>query len=201
MSHTELSAEQKGCIEEFRAIREEMMYALRSRIWGVASYAVIAGGLLAYAEKQSTSWPYIVTIASSLPFIVYTTYLERIRLRIHYYIKTIIEPQVPGMAWEKYLSRWRKKIRKKWAKPFDRCRYIFSILGIYDILAFLCLYRIYIIQESTFEFVLAVALFILVLVGNAWFYSILIASKKYDEIFSNYRKELLSVDDENKYLE
>ena len=86
MKKIKQNEEINGMIVEYNALREEILYALRSRIWGVASYTIISGALLTFAENSSSAWPYICTILIAFPFLIYTTYLERIRIRTHIYI-------------------------------------------------------------------------------------------------------------------
>jgi hypothetical protein len=141
MKPEKLELTRQGRIEEYKALREEMLYALRSRVWGLVAYAALAWGLFGLLGKDQLSIAALVTLLLAIPFVWYTTYLERMRCRIADYIRVVIEPQVPGLEWGDYLSYWRDQIReeKGWRRHLGRWRYILSMLGVYDIVAIVCL--------------------------------------------------------------
>ena len=131
--------EQQARLEEFRALREQMLYTLRSRIWGVVSYVLIAGAIFAF--KPDTPAPdtlppakYLALILLALPFLWYTIYLERMRVRIEAYIMVVLEHAVPGLAWQHHELNWRHKNPEGSRKLF-RWFYILSMTGVYDIIA------------------------------------------------------------------
>ena len=149
-----VSQQHKGRLEEFRALRGEMLEIINSRIWGQATYAVLVAGIFA-----STSTAYKVTglifiIVLALPFLFHTIQREEARIRMAIYLKDVLEPSIPGMNWEKYLSLWRGKFGKQegkgWLNIGDRVKHIISYAGLYLLTAFFCFILIF---ETTSDFV------------------------------------------------
>ena len=186
------SLEYRARLEEYRALREEMMYALRSRVWGLASYVLFSGVILAFGADQD--WPigYFIPMVLALPYIWYTGYLERIRVRIHTYIEIMIEGEVTGLDWEKSLEIWRKKIHEKasrWSRFMDRHRYILSMIGVYDIVAISCLYLVFSENTSLWPGIGGLAVVSLILCGHVWINNILSNAEFYRNIWRSLRKD------------
>lgn len=135
--------EQQARLEEFRALRQEMLYRLSSRVWGIGSYVVISGAIFAFASKTAGTLPYLALVILAVPYILYTTSMEDAILSISAYIMVVIEPRCVGLAWEQTLFSLRDKIdedKAGWKRIFGKWFYILSIVGIYDTIAAFCLY-------------------------------------------------------------
>ena len=174
----------QGRVEEFKALREQALYALRSRVWGLATYAALTFGSFGLIGKDSTGICALVVLLLALPFAWYTTYIERIRCRISAYIHSVIEPEVPGMTWEGYLSHWRQSIHEEqgWRRGIGRWRYILSILGVYDIVSALCLWLVW-ENGPLWAAVAASAAALLVAHDHMRLDRILCATERYRDIF------------------
>jgi len=182
-------SELKGHVEEFRALRQEMMYALSSRVWGIASYLVISGALFAFWARVHLAEVYLAPIILAIPFILYTTYLERIRIRIHTYIEVFLESSLPGLAWEQYLERWRRHVRENslLERKFDGWRYVFAVVGVYDTTSAICLYFAVSQSDQVWVWVVGSIALVIVLLGTVWFHRILKATSYYREIWESFK--------------
>ena len=38
-------------LEEYHQLREELLYSLRDRVWGVATFAILSGAIFAFAAR------------------------------------------------------------------------------------------------------------------------------------------------------
>jgi hypothetical protein len=136
------SQSHEGRIEEYKALRNEMLEIIKSRIWGQATYAVLAAGLLALAAKAYKVESLIFTIALALPFLFHTIQREHARIRMGNYLRIVLEPRIPGMYWEEYLGLWRGKFgskeRQGWLNMVDRAKHIFGFSGLYLLTSFFC---------------------------------------------------------------
>jgi hypothetical protein len=127
---------QVGKLEEFRALRAEMLEIIKDRIWGQATYAVLAAGLIAFALKgphRETGEVFLIALA--LPFLMHTMFREDARIRMGNYLRVVLEPRIPGMYWEAYLGLWRAKFGEKdqqgWLTVWDRVKHMFALSGLY----------------------------------------------------------------------
>ena len=136
------SRSHEGRIEEYKALRSEMLEIIKDRIWGQATYAVLAAGLLALTAKAYKVESLIFTIALALPFLFHTIQREHARIRMGNYLRTVLEPRIPGMYWEEYLGLWRGKFGRKerqgWLNMVDRAKHIFGFSGLYLLTSFFC---------------------------------------------------------------
>lgn len=136
------SRSHEGRIEEYKALRSEMLEIIKDRIWGQATYAVLAAGLLALTAKAYKVESLIFTIALALPFLFHTIQREHARIRMGNYLRTVLEPRIPGMYWEEYLGLWRGKFggkeRQGWLNMVDRAKHIFGFSGLYLLASFFC---------------------------------------------------------------
>jgi hypothetical protein len=132
----------EGRIEEYKALRSEMLEIIKDRIWGQATYAVLAAGLLALMARAYKLESLIFTIALALPFLFHTIQREHARIRMGNYLRTVLEPRIPGMYWEEYLGLWRGKFGRKerqgWLSMVDRAKHIFGFSGLYLLTSFFC---------------------------------------------------------------
>jgi len=73
---------------------------------------------------------------AALPLIWHTANRERSRVRIAAYIKGVIEPRVPGFAWEAHLGKWRAVApgKTRLGNIVDRWRYILALTGVYALI-------------------------------------------------------------------
>jgi hypothetical protein len=92
----------EGRLEEYKALRSEMLEIIKSRIWGQATYAVLSAGLLALTATAHQAPTLIFIIALALPFLFHTIQREHARIRMGNYLRGVLEPRIPGMYWEEY---------------------------------------------------------------------------------------------------
>lgn len=122
-------------LEEFKALREEMLETISDRVWGVVSFIAISGGVLILSAQTQNPAINILLVYSASALLLHTASRERARVRIGAYLKTVIEPQLLGKGWETYLAAWRDAAPGESAfwQWLERRRHIFSLTGIYDI--------------------------------------------------------------------
>jgi len=132
----------EGRLEEYKALRSEMLEIIKGRIWGQATYAVLAAGLLALASTAYIVPILIFIIALALPFLFHTIQREHARIRMGNYLRAVLEPKIPGMYWEEYLGIWRGKFGKQerqgWLNIKDRIKHIFGFSGLYLLTSLFC---------------------------------------------------------------
>lgn len=137
-----LSNSHEGRLEEYKALRSEMLEIIKDRIWGQATYAVLVAGLLALTTEAYKVEGLIFIIALALPFLFHTIQREEARIRMGNYLRVVLEPRIPGMYWEEYLGLWRgrfgKQEREGYLNPKDRVKHIFSFSGLYLLTPFFC---------------------------------------------------------------
>lgn len=137
-----LSLSHEGRIEEYKALRSEMLEIIKDRIWGQATYVVLAAGSLALSTKAYKVPNLIFVIALALPFLFHTIQREHARIRMGNYLRAVLEPRIPGMYWEEYLALWRgrfgRKERQGWLNMADRVKHIFGFSGLYLLTSFFC---------------------------------------------------------------
>ena len=159
-------------LEEFRALRSEMISIISDRMWGQATYAALVGGSLALMGSEHRVEGLIFVMALTIPFLLHTIFREHSRIRMANYIRAKLEPQLSGMGWEDYLAAWRsdfgKTINCGWLKPGHRHRHIISLAGLYYLTASFALYSLF---RTTNSFLLRiVGLTILGLLVYLYFY-------------------------------
>ena len=130
--------ERAGILEEFKALRQEINTVFHTRIWGVATYLIIAAGISASLGKIFPPIGFILLIYVALPFILHTASRERTRIRIASYFKMILEKQHPGLKWENSLKKWRYIFDKKRENKriYSVLLHIFSLIGVHLIIPF-----------------------------------------------------------------
>jgi len=186
--HTDLV---KARLHEYTILKEEILFTLRSRVWGVATYGVFAAGALTFAQKVSSPFVWVAPIVFAIPFLWYTAFIELQRVRIAAYIVAVIEPQVPGLEYETSLEKWRHKQHGKKSKTqgvppysirdrFDRYRYIFAMVGVPDIIALYCFCKVVFGAFPWHAIVLAVISFATILHGHLSLSEIL-SRRKFEE--------------------
>lgn len=137
-----LSRSHEGRLEEYKALRSEMLEIVKGRIWGQATYAVLAAGLLTLTATAYKVHSLIFIIALALPFLFHTIQREHARIRMGNYLRVVLEPKIPGMYWEQYLGLWRGRFGRQetqgWLNIPDRAKHIFGFSGLYLLTSFFC---------------------------------------------------------------
>jgi hypothetical protein len=132
----------EGRLEEYRALRSEMLQILQDRLWGQATFAVLCAGILALTGTSYRIESLIVVIRISISFLLHTMNRERARIRMGNYVRVFLEPKIPGMFWEEYLVMWRSKFGKQkrqgWLVPMDRIKHTFALSGLYVFMGIYC---------------------------------------------------------------
>jgi len=132
----------EGRLEEYKALRGEMREIIKDRIWGQATYAVLAAGLLALTGSAYRVASLIFMIGLAVPFLFHTIFREHARIRMGNYLRVVVEPRIPGMYWEEYLGLWRGKFGKQerqgWLNAVDRAKHIFALSGLYLLTSVFC---------------------------------------------------------------
>ncbi len=124
-------------IEEYKALREEMIFTMQSRVWGNLAYGVITGGVAAGLFSISPALCMLLLIWGAIPFLSHNLFRELSRYRIAAYIRNFIEIEETGFDYEKHLTTLRafNKNRSPWIMNFfDRSAFISSIYGLYIII-------------------------------------------------------------------
>lgn len=170
-------------IEEYTSLRQEVIHALQYRVWGVASYSVFAGAIfgLNIVYEHEYSYTYMITLALTAPFIIFSAYLERIRLRINTYVRVFLETGTNGLGYQTRLEIWRKKLKRnsKWYRFLDRPRYVISLIGVYIIVGCFCSALLLISDIPAWEKGVSIVLFILMVISCWYFISVLMSKRKF----------------------
>jgi hypothetical protein len=131
-------ASQEVRLEEYRALRAEMLDIMKDRIWGQATYAVIVAGILAFAFSSSSAHKvpgFVFLIALALPFLGHTIWREHARIRMGNYLRAVVEPGLRGLGWERFLAIWRSEYGAKegqgWLTFRQRSTHIFALSGLF----------------------------------------------------------------------
>jgi hypothetical protein len=179
-----------GRLEEYKALRAEMLEIIKDRIWGQATYAVFAAGLLALTGSGYRIASLIFLIGLAIPFLFHTMFREHARIRMGNYLRVVVEPRLPGMYWEEYLGLWRgrfgKQERQGWLNAVDRTKHIFSLSGLYLLASCFCWFLLLNTTNDLVPTVIGSVLLIALLVTYRFFY------KLYDKGAEEY-EELLRV--------
>lgn len=125
----------KARIEEFKALRAEMVEMINGRSWGQATYAVIVGGLFLTKDSIGLEASLLLIMCLSIPLLLHTIQREDSRVRMANYLRICLEPKIKGMAWEKFLNLRRtdfgKSKGKGFLQPVQRLRHILALAGMY----------------------------------------------------------------------
>lgn len=182
-----VSHSQEGRLEEFRALRNEMLEIIKGRIWGQATYAVLAAGLFASMSTgyKATILCFIISLA--IPFLFHTIQREHARMRMGNYIRAVLEPRIPGMYWEEYLGLWRgrfgKAERKGWLNSVDRAKHIFGLSGLYILTSLFCWFLLFnITQDLVQRMIGSGALIALILTYKLFFNLYDKGGEEYEEV-------------------
>lgn len=179
-------------LEEFKALRQEQMHSLRYRVWGFASYAILSGGLFALSAKSEavSSLAYLAIVFLALPYLHYTTYVIRMDMRISAYLKVVIEPSTPGLNWERALEKWRQIVEKPGRKlVVSRCSYIFSVTGVYFIIALVASLLMLINAKHDWLKIIDLIALLLVILSLFRLNKVLNSGKIYKNAFKKYLDE------------
>jgi hypothetical protein len=127
------AAEQVGLLEEYRTLRAEI--ASNSHLTAtVFTWAITATGALIGVGVAQAKWAvFLVPFAILLPSLWFITSQLESTVRIAEYIRTRIEPHVPGMGWETSLHALRAN------KLLPERKYVLSITDLYGGIALACL--------------------------------------------------------------
>jgi len=92
-------AERQAILEEYKALRAEILALIQARNQFMIS-DIIAFGALFAAAVQFHNVFFLVAPLIHCPFMFYWTYTDRQIVKIGHYIKDMIEPRVNGLRWE-----------------------------------------------------------------------------------------------------
>ncbi len=182
---------QSAMIQEFQALRTEMMGAISARLWGTLTYLAIAGGVGALFSTAAEPALLVLLIYAAVPLLWHTASRERARVRLGAYIQYVIEPRVDGIAWESYLSVWRQKIPGKanWRRELDQWRHIAGLTGTYLVIVLFCLYSLS-RSGKTVPFGVGIIGFLICLEACHAFKRIYRQADRYKEIFEEAGEKL-----------
>lgn len=120
----------EGVLAEYQVLQAEITTnsELTAHVFTITTTATAA--LIGYGI-QSRSWlVFIAPFAVLLPSLWFITSQLQSTVRIASYIRTFIEPVLPGLAWETRLLRLRDR------RPALESKYTLSLTGIYGALGF-----------------------------------------------------------------
>lgn len=184
--------EHQARLEEYKALRNEQMHSLRYRVWGFASYAILSGGLFALSVKSDigSDLAYLSIVALALPYLHYTTYVIRMDMRISAYHKIVLEPFTPGLNWERALETWRNIIEKPGRKLFiSRCSYMFSVTGVYVIIALLASLFVFINTKHIWITIIDIILLLFIVLSLFRLNKVLNSGGAFKNAFKKYLNE------------
>ena len=186
MSYEAESSKCNGKLEEYRALRTEIMYAFSSRVWGIASYLVMSGAMFVFWANSRITEVFLIPIILAIPFILRLAYSEKGRIRISTYIAVFLENEKSGLAWEKHVQSYREKVKMgRFKSILEGWLYIFAVLGVYDIVAISCLYFIIKESQETWQWVIGAVGIIGVVISNIWLRTSLDSASYYRRIWEN----------------
>jgi hypothetical protein len=137
----------EGRLEEYRALRAEMLEIIKERVWGQATFAVLSAGTLTLMSDSGREPVLLFTMVLAFPFLFHTMQREHARIRMGNYLRVVLEPNLPGMDWEEYLGLWRGRFgrseRRGWLNQVDRIKHIFSFAGLYLLVSGFCYLYLY----------------------------------------------------------
>lgn len=172
-------------LEEFKALRAEILQTINDRVWGVVSFITISGGVSIVSAQTGNPNINLLIVYSAVALILHTASRERGRIRIGAYIKTVIEPQLLGNGWETYLGTWREIAPGGSAfwRWLDRHRHTFGLTGIYDIVVVYSLFATIPGSNSRLVYVIEGFGLILFVLSHVYLNRIYKDAKKYETIF------------------
>lgn len=181
------SKSHEGRLEEFKALRAEMLEIIKERVWGQATYAALSAGMLALMGDSGKVPALIFTMVLALPFLFHTMQREHARIRMGNYIRIVLEPKIPGMYWEEYLGLWRGRFGRKegkgWLNVYDRLKHIFSFAGLYLLISGFCWFYLFIETNEQGARILASLILCIVLSGYIKFVRLYSrGQKEYEEL-------------------
>ncbi|MFA4955296.1 MAG: hypothetical protein WC641_08390 [Patescibacteria group bacterium] len=89
-----------GRLEEYKALRDELLLQMRARDQAVDVFLVVSGTLVGLAIQQHRSDFLLIPVILSLPFLLRHTQKHFHATKIATYISVFIEPECPAMRWE-----------------------------------------------------------------------------------------------------
>ncbi len=181
------SRSHEGRIEEYKALRSEMLEIIKDRIWGQATYAGLAAGLLALTANAYKVESFIFTITLALPFLFHTIQREHARIRMGNYLRAVVEPRIPGMYWEEYLGLWRGKFgsqeKQGWLNNVDRGKHIFGFSGLYLLTSFFCWFLLFNVTKELMPRLISSGFLIALVVTYYFFFKLYDkGEKEYEEL-------------------
>lgn len=175
----------EGKLEEFRALRSEMLQTMSDRLWGQATYAALAGGVLAFSDTNKAV-PALLVLVLVFPFLFHTIFREQSRWRMANYILTYLEPKIPGMSWEKYLrfrrTDYGRHPDRGVLSPLARLRHLISLSGLYLIVSSYSLIELFRATPNYGLRLTGCLVFIFVLILYAYFW------RTYDDAENELKK-------------
>ncbi len=165
---------QEGRLEEYRALRGEMLDIIKERTWGQATYAALASALLALTPSAEKVPGLIFAIALATPFLFHTIQREHARIRMGNYLRVVVEPRISGMYWEEYLGIWRggfgKRERRGWLSFADRAKHILGFAGVYLLIASFCWFLVLASTKAVMPVGLASSFLLALVASYVWFF-------------------------------
>lgn len=166
----------EGRLEEYKALRSEMLDIMKDRTWGQATYAALAAGLLALTPSEYKVPGLSFTIALATPFLFHTIQREHARIRMGNYLRVVVESRIPGMYWEEYLALWRGGFGRRegqgWLNLADRAKHILGFAGVYLLIAFFCWFLLLGATDDLVPRVVASSFLIVLLLAYAAFFKL-----------------------------
>lgn len=187
------SRSHEGRVEEYKALRGEMLEIIKGRTWGQATYAALAAALLALTPTVYKVPSLIFIIAVAVPFLFHTIQRENARIRMANYLRVALEPRIPGMHWEEYLGLWRgrfgEKERRGWLNIPDRAKHILGFSGLYLLTSFFCWFLLLDATEKLLPRLIGSAfLIVLVITYRSFFKLYDKGDKEYEELLRLWPK-------------
>lgn len=178
-------------LEEFKALRAEILQTINDRVWGVVSFIAISGGVSFVFVQTKNPAINLLLVYSAAALLLHTASRERGRIRIGAYIKTVIEPDLLGKGWEAYLGTWRDVAPGQTAfwRWLDRHRHTFGLTGIYDIGVAYSLFVIIRGSNSRVVYVIEGLGLVLFVLSHVYLNRIYKDAKKYETIFLKTKDE------------
>lgn len=133
-----MSQMEKNLIEEFKALRQEIIFNFEGQIKLLIFATVGVGSILSFGHKANNSFVFLVGTLIVILCLAYTLALKWSTVRISAYVRCFIEPNVDGLNWETIM----KQIRFDKVFGFHLLSFIHSLgyLIVYDSLALSCSY-------------------------------------------------------------
>lgn len=166
-------------LEEYRALRAEMLDIMRDRVWGQATYSLMVAGILAFAFASNSGHRVpglIFLMALALPFLAHAIWREHARIRMGNYLRAVVEPSIRGLGWEKYLAIWRSEYGERegqgWLTLRRRSTHIFALSGLFLTTSMFALILLVDITDKALPLFLGSVLMFVLLVMYVYFFSL-----------------------------